>query len=266
MLSLTCYDQVIIQELPSPSPSQSLSFGASSRVTSPCPPLTTSPQTPAQAFHWPDISELRSLYTPTSRLGPGAGPPSPVTRSCLAPEDALGSCSDGFRSSWGSTDCSESCEGSTDSLRGTSDWPGTRLDMACEGGSPVGGQQPQDQPQLCRWSSVDSKPLHEMQNLPDPMRSCYVAGNLILPNEHKVIIVERVPGGRAGDGGMQGAEDGGMQGGEDGGCPEKEELEEVEGFHRAALDCTNTSMLTSGRKTQNRLVKNLRERFQSLNS
>ncbi|XP_067099836.1 pleckstrin homology domain-containing family G member 3 isoform X2 [Osmerus mordax] len=262
MLSLTSYDQVIIQELPSPSPSQSLSSGASSRVTSPCPPLTTSPQPPAQAFHWPDISELRSLYTPTSRLGPGAGPPpSPVTRSCLAPEDALGSCSGGVMSSWGST---ESC--SMDPLRGTSDCPGTRLNVACEGGSPVGGQQPQDQPQLCRWSSVDHKPLHEMQNLPDPMRSCYVAGHLTLPNEPKVIIVERVPGGRAGDGGMQGGEDGGMQEGEDGGCQDKEELVEVEGLHRAALDCTKTSMLTSGRKTQNRLVKNLRERFQSLNS
>lgn len=89
------------------------------------------------------------------------------------------------------------------------------------------------------------------------MRNCYIAGHPTLPNQHKVIIVERVPGGKPGDAGKRE---------EDGGSKEKDKPEDLESLHKVGLDCAKKPMMTSGKKTESSLVRNLRERFQSLSS
>nr|XP_023991045.1 pleckstrin homology domain-containing family G member 3-like isoform X1 [Salvelinus alpinus] len=255
-LSLKSNEQVVVHERRTPSPVPSLNSGASSRVTSPCP---NSPHSPVQtqSFHWPDVQELRSKYT-NHRLDPGSSHPSPVSHSCSVPE-RMQSCTEGFSTSWSPNGYSSSCNCSTNTNSGLTDSLETMPSMDHQGGSSVGEAQPQ--PPLCRWHSFDhllgTLPLQELQNLQETMRSCYIAGQATLPNEHKVIIVERV----AGDGPE---ETGGKARVEEQGAKGKTKLKISK-----SLDyqyCAKRSALTSGKKIESSLVKNLRAKFQYLGS
>ncbi|XP_014020645.2 pleckstrin homology domain-containing family G member 3 isoform X3 [Salmo salar] len=253
-LSLKSYEQVVVHERRTPSPVPSLNSGASSQVTSPCP---NSPHNPVQtqSFHWPDVQELRSKYT-NHRLDPGSSHPSPVSHSCSVPE-RMQSCTEDFSTSWSPDGYSSSCNCSTDTNSGLTDSLETMSSMDHQGGDSVG----EAQPRLCRWHSFDhllgTLPLQELQNLQETMRSCYMAGQATLPNEHKVIIVERV----AGDGPE---ETGGKTRVEEQGAKGKTKLKISK-----SLDyqyCAKRSALTSDKKIESSLVKNLRAKFQNLGS
>uniref|UniRef100_A0A674EKE9 Pleckstrin homology and RhoGEF domain containing G3 n=1 Tax=Salmo trutta TaxID=8032 RepID=A0A674EKE9_SALTR len=253
MLSLNSYEQVVVHELRTPSPTPSLSSGASSRVTSPCP---NGPPSPVQTeiFHWPHVQELRSKYT-DPRLDPGS---SPVSRSYSVPE-RMESCTEGCSTSWSPAGYSSSCIGSTEMNSALTDSLETTSSTAHQGVGSVGKAQPQ--PPLCRWNSLDhmlgTLPLHELQNLQVPTRSCCVAGQTTLPNENKVIIVERVPGARP-------VETGGKESVEEEGAKGKGQLKILK-----SLDyqyCAKGSPLSSGKNTEGSLVKNLRVKFQNLGS
>uniref|UniRef100_A0A4W5Q3G7 Pleckstrin homology and RhoGEF domain containing G3 n=1 Tax=Hucho hucho TaxID=62062 RepID=A0A4W5Q3G7_9TELE len=185
-LSLKSYEKVVVHEQRTPSPVPSLNSGASSRVTSPCP---NSPHSPVQtqSFHWPDVQELRSKYT-NPRLDPGSSHPSPVCHS-FSVSERMQSCTEGFSTSWSPTGYSSSCNCSTDTNSGLTDSLETMSSMDHRGGGSVGEAQPHSFDHL-----LGTLPLQELQNLQEPMRSCYVAGQATLPNERKVIIVERVAG------------------------------------------------------------------------
>ncbi|XP_045579404.1 pleckstrin homology domain-containing family G member 3 isoform X4 [Salmo salar] len=256
MLSLNSYEQVVVHELRTPSPTPSLSSGASSRVTSPCP---NGPPSPVQTeiFHWPHVQELRSKYT-DPRLDTGSSHASPVSRSYSVPE-RMESCTEGCSTSWSPAGYSSSCNGSTEMNSALTDSLETTSSTAHQGVGSVGKAQPQ--PPLCRWNSLDhmlgTLPLHELQNLQVPTRSCCVAGQTTLPNENKVIIVERVPGARP-------VETGGKESVEEEGAKGKGQLKILK-----SLDyqhCAKGSPLSSGKNTEGSLVKNLRVKFQNLGS
>nr|XP_029531162.1 pleckstrin homology domain-containing family G member 3-like isoform X3 [Oncorhynchus nerka] len=253
MLSLNSYEQVVVHELRTPSPAPSLSSGASSRVTSPCP---NGPPSPVQTeiFHWPHVQELRSKYT-DPRLDPGSSHASPVSRSYSVPE-RMESCTEGCSTSWSPAGYSSSCNGSTEMNSALTDSLETTSSMAHRGVGSVGKAKPQ--PPLCRWNSLDhmlgTLPLHELQNLQVPTRSCCVAGQTTLSNENMVIIVERVPGARP-------VETGGKERVEEEGSKGKGQLKILK-----SLDCAKGSPLTSGKNTEGSLVKNLRVKFQNLGS
>lgn len=151
-LPLNTCDQEVIHEERSPSPVKSPSSGAGSQ----------SPQ--SDPFHWPDVQELRTKYTET--------PHSKVTRSCTVPNGMLEFCTD--RSKYSSSsdlhkalkDCTRTQPGAVNKEWSpvVEDWPQTRL-----------------QPLLCRWSSLDHMiPLHEVQNLQGPTRTCYTTSQVSL--------------------------------------------------------------------------------------
>lgn len=199
-LPLNTCDQAVIHEERSPSPVQTPSSGASSQSTVTCP---QSPQ--PDTFHWPDVQELRTKYTGTYRS-------SKVTRSCTVPNGMLECCTSRCNG------CSHKYNSSSDLHRALTDWPQS---------------QPRLQPLLCRWSSLDhmlgSLPLHEVQNLQEPVRTCYTASQASLLNGEI-------------------------------GKPQDGDYLLQEGS-----DCaTKSSSPSSGKMTESNLVKSLREKFQSL--
>ncbi|KAJ7989063.1 hypothetical protein DPEC_G00315660 [Dallia pectoralis] len=252
-LSLNPYEQLIMHELSSLSPVPSLSSGASSRVTSPCPNGSSSP-VQTESFHWPDVQELRSKYA-NPRLDTGASRLSPVSRSCSVP-DATESCSEGFGTSWSHTADPSGYNPSTDTISGQTE---TESSMAYLAQNSVG--EAGLQPPMCRWNSLDhmlgTQPLHELQNLQTPMRGCSVTCQASLPNDRTVIVVERVPGAmpaEMGEGGRVEVH------GEEG----KGKLTISNGFDYQY--CAKIAALTSVQKPESSLVKNLRAKFQNLGS
>ncbi|XP_029973153.1 pleckstrin homology domain-containing family G member 3-like isoform X4 [Salarias fasciatus] len=154
-LPLNSCDQSVIHEVHSPDPIPPPSSGSSSQDT------LTSPQSPQpEAFHWPDVQELRSKYA--------SGPHSKISRSNTVPNGMLECSRDG------SNGCSVRCSSCLDLHKGLTDCPGSE-----SGRSAAVGDVPQTQaqlhPLLCRWSSLDhvvtSLPLHEVQNLQEPVRT-----------------------------------------------------------------------------------------------
>ncbi|XP_029937725.1 pleckstrin homology domain-containing family G member 3 isoform X2 [Myripristis murdjan] len=257
-LPLNTHDHMIIHELRSPVPAQTPSSGASSEVTSPNTLLATSP-VQTDTFHWPDVQELRSKYA-RSRLEPGASHHTKVARSCSVPERMLECCTDTSSSSlWKPISFSTNCSDSSDPHRALMDSPDAQPRTVYQDRSSQVKDwfQPQHQPPLCRWSSLDhmlvTRPLHEVQNLQEPVRSCYIASQPALPSEHKVVIVERVPGARPREHELT--------------TRENSKLQDKGSLLREGLDCAKKSVvLSSGKKTESNLVKNLREKFQSLSS
>uniref|UniRef100_A0A8C5C8X0 Uncharacterized protein n=1 Tax=Gadus morhua TaxID=8049 RepID=A0A8C5C8X0_GADMO len=196
------------------------------------PSLPSSP-VDSEPFHWPDVHQLCSRYT-GPRSGPGAGPP-PVGRSCSVPERMLELCTGGpGRPPWSPT--------ATQPLTPRPPWDSAEGQWgggAQRRGSPTregGGSRPGPR-LLCRWGSLDSvpaaasRPLHELQNLQDPVRP----GHGTLPAQHKVKE--------------------GTTAGSD--VCLKEAQHGV--FKRPAAPHGN-------KKTESRIVRNLREKFQSLGS
>ena len=99
-----------------------------------------------------------------------------------------------------------------------------------------GGSQPGPR-LLCRWSSLDSvpaaasRPLHELQNLPDPVRP----GHGTLPAQHKVKELTSAGG----------------------------DVCLTEAQHGVSK---RPAALHGNKKMESRIVRNLREKFQSLGS
>ncbi len=209
-LPLNTCDQAVIHEERSPSPVQTPSSGASSQSTVTCP---QSPQ--PDTFHWPDVQELRTKYTGTSRS-------SKVTRSCTVPNGML--------------ECRTSrCNGSSHKYSSSSDLHKALTDCPRSAVEDWPHSQPQVQPLLCRWSSLDhmlgSLPLHEVQNLQEPMRTCYTASQVSL-----------------------------LKG-------ETGKLQDRDDLLQEGSDCaTKSATLSSGKMTDSNLVKSLREKFQSLST
>ncbi|XP_026210806.1 pleckstrin homology domain-containing family G member 3 isoform X1 [Anabas testudineus] len=167
-LPLNTCNQVVINEVCSPSPVQSPDCGASSQSTVTCP---QSPQ--SEAFDWPDVQELRSKYTEPSR--------SKVTRSCTVPnrmlEHSMNMCNG----------CSHKYSSFSDIHKALSD-SRTQSERVYKGRCPQVEDWPQAgsrsklQPLLCRWNSLDhmlgSLPLSEVQNLQKPVRTSYFTGKV----------------------------------------------------------------------------------------
>ncbi|XP_069392108.1 pleckstrin homology domain-containing family G member 3-like isoform X2 [Paralichthys olivaceus] len=174
-LPLIGCDQMVIHEVPSPSLVKTPSSEAIPQSSVTCP---QSPQT--ETFHWPDVQGLRSKYS-------GPTHSSRVTGSCTM----------------GMLECCRSvCDSCSHKYSSSSDLHKALTDRThCEKGPAVEDwpqPQPRLQPLLCRWSSLDhigSLPLHEVQNLQDPVRSCCKAGKLQdpdhLPQDDPMICAEK---------------------------------------------------------------------------
>lgn len=198
-LALNTCDQAVIHELTSPSPVQTPSSGASSQSTVTCP---QSPE--SDTFHWPDVQELRSKYTSSNRM-----------QGCCM--NRCTGCSHMYNSCTTLTDC-----------------PSMPSSMSEDWTQPQ--SRPQLQPPLCRWNSLDhmlgSLPLHEVQNLQDPVRSCYTSSQVSLISKE---------------------------------TPSK--LQDGDPVLQESLDCpTKSPVLSSGKVSESNLVKSLREKFQSLST
>lgn len=218
-LPLKTCDQAVIHEERSPSPGQNPSSEASSQSTVSCP---QSPPPETDTFHWPDVQELRIKYTDTSHS-------SKLTCSCTVPNGILECCANGCNG------CSHKYNSASDLYKALTDCPRTQSETIYKERCPVveDWTQPQLQPLLCRWSSLDhmlgSLPLHEVQNLQEPVRSCYTASQVSLITK------------------------------------ETDKLQDGDSVFQGGLDCaTKSAAPVSGKLTESNLVKSLREKFQSL--
>ncbi|XP_061073236.1 pleckstrin homology domain-containing family G member 3 isoform X2 [Conger conger] len=194
-LPVNSYDNVILQELKSPSSANTPRSVGSPRVLSPSPLRSKSPLSPVQTenFNWPDVRRLRSRY---GRPSPERTPPhvAPVNRSTSVPEKMLDSAT--ARSVWrhssyspGSSYCA-SLDTKTASHT-PSVFPAYRPHLnkaSTEEGRPS---------QICRSSSLDQRlgtldvnELNHLQNN-EASSSYYISGQAPLPDQHNVIIVEK---------------------------------------------------------------------------
>lgn len=150
--------QEVIPEVQSPCSVQTPSSGASSQGTA------TRPQSPQlETFHWPDVQELRSKYSDASHS-------SKIAHSCTVPNGMARY-----------NDCAHKYSSSSDLHRTLTDSDRLRKRSETEK-RPVVEDWPPHQtqsrlfPLLCRWKSLDhmlgSLPLHEVQNLQEPVRTC----------------------------------------------------------------------------------------------
>uniref|UniRef100_A0A8C2ZSX1 Uncharacterized protein n=1 Tax=Cyclopterus lumpus TaxID=8103 RepID=A0A8C2ZSX1_CYCLU len=163
----TCVQSVVHEER-SPSPVQTPSSGPSSQST------VTSPQSPASetvTFHWPDVQELRTKYTPHS---------SKATPGCTVHNGMLECCTNGCNG------CSHMYNSSSDLHNALTDSQRTQSETAYKERSHEveDRARPQLQPLLCRWSSLDhmlgSLPLHEVQNFQEPVRTSFTTSQVSL--------------------------------------------------------------------------------------
>uniref|UniRef100_A0A665UWZ6 Uncharacterized protein n=1 Tax=Echeneis naucrates TaxID=173247 RepID=A0A665UWZ6_ECHNA len=150
-------DQIVIHEMHSPSPAQTPSSG-SSQSTVICP---QSPQ--SETFYWPDVQELRSKYTEPLHSAKGAHSGAIGMFEC---------CTNMYNG------CSHKCNSSSDLRKALTDCPSTQSQRCpVVEDWPKCQSQPRLQPLLYRWSSLDhmlgSRPLHEVQNLQEPVRGPY---------------------------------------------------------------------------------------------
>lgn len=168
-LPLNTCNQALIHEECSPSPVQTPRSGSSSQNT-----LTCSPSLQSDTFHWPDVQELRTKYTSHPSH------PSKVTCSCTAQNGVPKCCTNGCNG------CSNKYNSSSDLHKALTECPRTQSETVYKEQCPVveDWPQPQLQPLLCRWSSLDhmlgSLPLHEVQNLQEPVRTCYTGSQVSL--------------------------------------------------------------------------------------
>ncbi|XP_051941864.1 pleckstrin homology domain-containing family G member 3 isoform X2 [Hippocampus zosterae] len=204
-LPLTACEPMIIHEVNTPSPLQTPSSATSSRSA------LTDPQSPQlENFHWPDVQELRSKYNPgrpDSGSSNDASECSPVRYNCCSRTD----------SHQDLTQCSVAKPETWYKERPEQDWPRPRSKL------------------LCRWGSLEymlgSLPLHEVQNLQEPVRTCCQSSPPSLTAARCSVLAE-------GD----------------------EQLED-------SSRCPGKSTAPSSAKTsESHLVKSLREKFQSLST
>lgn len=230
------------------SPSSSLNsphLQSSSRASS------LSPQSPVyiESFHWPDVQELRSKY---SHRGPQ---PLQISRSSSVPDQILEAGTNQHKAQ-------RSCSCSTPVYESQTPAKAAAASFCeCQG---LPGQN-----NLCKANSLDYMlgPLHlkKQQNVPDAQRNYYISGEATLPNDNKVIVVERIVQKEVKESDYADEE-------------RKEEADEKWDvnlgmkskkhdlrFH-AWLDSSRTYPLRAYGKTEQSLVKNLREKFQNLSS
>lgn len=228
--------------------SSALSIGScertdSSSSLSPCslgsPQLQSTIRTPTldsqspvytESFNWPDVRELRSKYShPNPQLVP-------INRSCSVPDRIL---EVGRKNPTARRSCSCSSPVSDCMDPHTTPSKDTITSNSMDKG-PVGQGVT-----LCKSSSLDHlmAPLHLKQqtNLTDVPRNYYISGQATLPNENKIIIVERITK----------TENNGLAAGE-------ERKQELHGDQLRSFEKTEIN--------QQSLVKNLREKFQNLSS
>ncbi|KAK3563134.1 hypothetical protein QTP86_016369 [Hemibagrus guttatus] len=193
-----------------------------------------------ESFNWPDVRELRSKY---SRPNPQLVS---INRSCSVPEQIL---EVGRNNPTARRTCSCSSPVCGHIEPHTTPAKDTATTQSTEKG-PAG----QGVVKMCKSSSLDHMmgPLHLIQqaNHTDISRNYFISGQATLPNENKIIVVER----------FMKTEN--LAAGE----------EKKEQFHEdqpRCLDSDETCRLRSFEKTENSqhgLVKNLREKFQNLSS
>lgn len=195
-----------------------------------------------ESFNWPDVRELRSKYSP----------PNPqlvsINRSCSVPEQIL---EVGLNNPTSRRTCSCSCSSPVCDRMD----PHTSVDTATTHSTDKGAAG-QGVVKMCKSSSLDHMmgPLNLKQqtNHTDISRNYYISGQATLPNENKIIVVER----------FIKTENNVLAAGEE----KKEQLYEDQ---LKCLDSDETCRLRSFEKTENSqhgLVKNLREKFQNLSS
>lgn len=207
----TC-SEAPIQEERSPSPVQSPRSGPGSHSTQSLQP---------DAFHWPHVQELRTKYAPGATTAPCScaepgWPPKPSAANC--------------------TGCFNEYNSSSDPQKAPAERPRTLSDASKQQQQQQHAEvedwpRAQLQPLLCRWSSLDhmlgSFPLHEVQNLQEPLRMCHYGSqaNLTTRESHKRLNDERL-------------------------------------LLQTGSDCATKSLKLS----ESNLVRSLREKFQSLSS
>ncbi|XP_075874438.1 pleckstrin homology domain-containing family G member 3-like isoform X2 [Nelusetta ayraudi] len=209
----TC-SEALIQEERSPSPVQSPRSGPGSHSTQSLQP---------DAFHWPHVQELRTKYAPGATTAPCScaepgWPPKPSATNCTGCFNEYNSSSDPQKAPAERprtlSDASKQQQQQQQQHAEVEDWPRAQL-----------------QPLLCRWSSLDhmlgSFPLHEVQNLQEPLRMCHYGSqaNLTTRESHKRLNDERL-------------------------------------LLQTGSDCATKSLKLS----ESNLVRSLREKFQSLSS
>nr|XP_015206214.1 PREDICTED: pleckstrin homology domain-containing family G member 3 isoform X2 [Lepisosteus oculatus] len=216
-LALSSSDQVVLQEMsptlharspvlqyPCPARTSSCSpvrspasAGGSPRILSPSRARSKSPLSPVQSesFNWPDVRELRSKYA--SRGTDRAHPKQlPVGRSCSVPEKMLESsvcCPEWRRSSYSaSTSMPPDARGRTASASTSESWD-------CRAPQRDSGEgQSHPHARVCRTGSLDHRigglQLSEIQKPrnKDLKSTYYVSGEATLPNEQKVIVIEKM--------------------------------------------------------------------------
>ncbi|XP_058254924.1 pleckstrin homology domain-containing family G member 3 isoform X2 [Hemibagrus wyckioides] len=197
-----------------------------------------------ESFNWPDVRELRSKY---SRPNPQLVS---INRSCSVPEQIL---EVGRNNPTARRTCSCSC---SSPVCDRMDPHTTSVKDTATTHSTDKGPAGQGVVKMCKSSSLDHMmgPLHLKQqtNHTDISRNYYISGQATLPNENKIIVVER----------FIKTENNGLATGEE----KKEQLYEDQ---LKCLDSDETCRLRSFEKTENSqhgLVKNLREKFQNLSS
>ncbi|KAJ8409039.1 hypothetical protein AAFF_G00240600 [Aldrovandia affinis] len=206
MLPLASYDQVVLHELAVPAQVRPHSTVQTSSSTESC----KSPVSPTQSenFNWPDVRELRSMYA-------RQGPDKPASGPALAGR----SCSSTRRRS--------SCSASYNVRQDAVTAPGASEPLATV--DPDKGRI-----RVCRTGSLDQSlsGLHliNLQKLNNPdlgTAGYYVSNQAPLPNNHKVIIIERATEAIPLEGGTEprwGEEEGDGRG-----VAEREEGEDADG-------------------------------------
>ncbi|XP_064195621.1 pleckstrin homology domain-containing family G member 3-like isoform X2 [Anguilla rostrata] len=196
-LPLAAYDQVVLRALAlpakvrSPSPPNTPSSVGSPRVPSPSRSSCRSPTSPVQSesFNWPDVRELRSMY---AQRGPedtqDGSAPVPAGRSRSMPEK-MASVDSRRRSS-----CSSGCNVCQDAGTSTRDLSEPRAPRPRRPGDHDEGRA-----RVCRAGSLDHQhsglqlsDLRDLHNSELDTPGYYVSGHALLPDNRKVIVVERV--------------------------------------------------------------------------
>ncbi|CAB1342606.1 unnamed protein product, partial [Coregonus sp. 'balchen'] len=185
-LPLLSFDRMSnLQELSpiaiSPNPAQTPSSLGSPRVLSPGRTRAKSPlsPTPTEAFNWPDVRTLRSKYASSDK---DQSQLPPVNRSRSVPE----------RMDSGPKRRSSFCS-SLVTACGTVEAPTHRPHLSRDPGPGEGLAR------LHRAGSLDQRlsglHLNELQNLQDevPNGSYYISAQATMPDDHRVIVVEKVP-------------------------------------------------------------------------
>uniref|UniRef100_A0A8C7NJV9 Pleckstrin homology domain-containing family G member 3-like n=1 Tax=Oncorhynchus mykiss TaxID=8022 RepID=A0A8C7NJV9_ONCMY len=185
-LPLLSFDRVSnLQELSpiaiSPNPAHMPSSLGSPRVLSPGRMSAKSPlnPTPTEAFNWPDVRTLRCKYASSDK---DQSQLPPVNRSRSVPE----------RMDSGPKRRSSFCS-SLVTASGTVEAPAYRPHLSRDPGPGEGLAR------LHRAGSLDQRlsglHLSELQNLQDevPDDSYYISAQATMPNDHRVVVVEKVP-------------------------------------------------------------------------